>query len=320
MDLLAAVVSDVVETQRWIKPRPDYYIQSGCALDNPYGIPRDEILQMLLDEQPEVVAQTVFGLYVPTSGLVFTSPLILNLFKDQPLVRSTRWLDDEVRTAYLNTISHYGRRQNRFKWGADLARKKDKTCIYVLDTLPLRHGLPARVVYYRQITRVPWEIIYAEIGHAAWLFGASGLVDSTGVGDVVLSELRNRRYCAVHHSTLLGTSRCRDDQDRPLQDCDPRDYHKIEVRGYEFQTRSKVQLLTHLSQSLGHNYDEDQPTKPFGKLVCPQIPSLRVQLAGYHWDDKKLETDDVMGLALVAWEGIKQIPGEAVSGSPYRGG
>jgi hypothetical protein len=307
-------VSAARDEQTWVAPRPDFYIQSGCALDNPFGIHPDEVMKMISNEQPEVVAQTVFGLYVPSSGLVFTSKLILNLFRNQELVRGTTYLDQQTRNAYLASIAHYGRSQQRFKGGVDLARKKDKTCIYVLDTLPLKNGGKAQVVYYRQITRVPWEVIYSEVGYAGWLFGAELKIDSTGAGDVVLSELQNRRYCAVHHVTNLGTSRCRDENDEPLFGCDPSDYYKIDCSGFEFSTRSKVQLLTHLAQSLGHGYDEDQPEKPFGQLACPQIPSLRVQLAGYTWDDKKLETDDVMALALAAWLGVRGAPGEAYVG------
>jgi hypothetical protein len=309
-----------VTDQTWVEPRAAFSLHSGCALDNPYGIPSDEIIEMLLSGQPEVVAQTVFGRYVPSSGLVFSSRLILNLFKGQPMARGAEYIDEAVRDSYRNTISHYGPSPTRFKCGADLARKTDATVIYVIDTLPLQRGGKARVVYHRSITRVPWEIVYSEIGRAAWMFDAECLVDSTGAGDVVLSELQSRSYCPVHHRTNLHYTRCRDSDDRPMGGCEASDYHRIDVQGFEFSTRSKVQLLTHLAQSLGHGYDDGERSKPFGLLECPQIPKLRVQLAGYQWDDKKLETDEVMGLALGSWLGVRGTPGEAWVGSVYGGG
>lgn len=311
-------MSAAIDEQAWIEPRPDFYIQSGCSLDNPFGIHPDEIMRLLLNEQPEITAQTVFGLYVPSSGLVFSSKLILNLFRDQLLERGSAYIDTGVRNAYVSTIKHYGVNQKRFKGGVDLARKKDKTVIYILDTLPLQQGTgKARVVYMRDVTRVPWEVIYSEIGYAGWLFGAEMKVDSTGAGDVVLSELQNRRYCPVHHVTNLGQTRCRDENDVPRFDCDPDAYWKINVSGYEFTTRSKVSLLTHLAQSLGYGYDEEHPEQPFGQVESPQFPELRVQLSGYHWDDKKLQTDHVMSLALAVWLGVKGTPGEAYVGAVY---
>jgi hypothetical protein len=314
---VVVVAVSAIETQQWVKPRRQFSIQSGCALDNPYGIPAEEIYEMLLTQPTEVVAQTVFGRYVPSSGLVFTSRLILNLFKGQPMATGHEYVDAVILDAYRNSISHYGANPQRFKLGADLARKTDSTTIYVLDTLPLTRGGKARVVYHRSITRVPWEVIYSAIGRASWLFHAEALIDSTGAGDVVLGELQSRSYCPVHHRTNLHYARCRDQNDEPLNDCDASMYHRIDVHGYEFSTRSKVQLLTHLAQSLGHDFDEHDYHKPFGLVECPQIPKLRVQLSGYQWDDKKLETDEVMGLALGAWLGVRGTPGEAWVGNVY---
>ena len=303
----------VREEQTWVEPRADFYLQSGSAFENPYGVPHDELIAMCMNGSPEVSAQTVFGMYVPSSGLVFSSKLILNLLAD-PVVHGTEYVDEETLAHRLIEEQHYGPQPERFKGGGDLARKKDSTVVYVLDTLPLHHGGRAKVVYYRTLTRVPWEVVYAEIGRAAWMWNAHIKLDSTGAGDVVLSELQTRDYCPTHHMTVVRGNRCVAPGGEPLHDCRSDEYHRIDVTGFEFTTRSKVQLVTHLSQCLGHNYDEQHPEKSFGRIVAPSIARLRVQLGGYMWDDKKLETDEVMSLAIAAWHGVRDTPGAPAQG------
>jgi hypothetical protein len=294
--------------------RPTYYLQSGSSFENPYGVPPDELVDLILESTPEIVAQVVFGRYVPSSGLVYSSRLILNLF-DQLRVPQAEWLDEACRGQWIAECEHYGLRP-RFFGGVDLARKKDQTVLFVLDSDPVRQERPARVVYYRRLNRVPWEVVYAAVGRACWLFGAELLLDSTGAGDVVCEELDGRRYCAVHDRTVSGFGACEDHKGDRLN-CDPGDYHRMVLGRFEIQTSSKVQLLTHLAQVLGHDFRPHDPSHPFGLVRSPLIPELQLELAGYQWDDKKLRTDHVIAFALACWMAVRELPGAAAVGSVY---
>jgi len=260
----------------------------------------------------------VLGMYVPSSGLVFSSRLILNLLQGD-VVNGTEYVDTDTHRRLQEEIAHYGPQLQRFKGGVDLARKKDSTVVYVLDRLPLSHGGKAKVVYYRSMTRVPWEVVYSSIGKAAWMWNAEMKLDSTGAGDVVLGELQNRSYCPEHNMTMHPGAGCSGPDGRPLSHVagDEHEYHRIDCTGYEFTSRSKVQLVTHLAQVLGHGYDDDDPDREFGRIVAPAIGRLRVQLGGYMWDDGKLDTDEVMALALAAWAGVRDLPGAIAAGAVH---
>jgi hypothetical protein len=69
--------------------------------------------------------------------------------------------------------------------GVDLARHQDFTVICVMDA---RTG---RYVYGERFNKLDWEFIEDRIIHVSELFDAPMLVDSTGVGDRVVSALQN---------------------------------------------------------------------------------------------------------------------------------
>ena len=66
-------------SSRWIKPRSEFYVQTGGMNENPFGVPKDEIVRMLIEQPAEISAQVVFGKYVQSSGKVFRSEAIENL-------------------------------------------------------------------------------------------------------------------------------------------------------------------------------------------------------------------------------------------------
>ena len=66
--------------------RPEYYVQTGSMFENPHGVPHGEIVRMIVENPPEVSAQTVFGKYVESSGLVFSGELVQMLI-DRSLPR-----------------------------------------------------------------------------------------------------------------------------------------------------------------------------------------------------------------------------------------
>lgn len=305
-----------------IPDRPEYYVQTGSMFENPYGVPHDEIVSMILELPAEMAAQVVFGKYVESSGLVFSGELIQMMIDRQgvhygevdrpgpalmggmPRVTGDRWLyqpaADEAR------IMTAQQKRTCFSTGIDFARLNDFTVLFALD---VRHR-PARVVYFRRLNRVPWEGIYREVGRAAHIWGPSILADATGMaGDVILDALEERHYCPVHDRVMLRESGvCRDRSGNPLGGCGGERHPPYVplncVDGFQFTKQSKQGLLEHLRtlMSVGYHAGSDEP---FGWLRSPPIVQLEEELSFYSWDDKGLDTDTVMALALAAWQGIE---------------
>lgn len=269
---------------------------------------------MILENPPEVTAQTVFGKYVESSGLVFTGELI-QMMIDRTIQRvvGNYWVADgaiEEAKAYHEHAEWWGPRYNT---GIDLGRMTDFTVISTLDCLQM----PARLVYYKRLNRVPWEAIYAEIGRVRQHFGTNILCDSTGPGgDVVMDALESRVYCPEHHRALeLGQHCMRKGEFLP---CNPNNYLALSCcEGYAFQTTTKRQLLDHLRVVLSAKYDARNPDAIFGYLRTPPIVQLEEEMTFYSWDDKKLQTDTLFSLALAAWLGIEEAVGDPSIGSPF---
>jgi hypothetical protein len=299
-----------------VPDRPEFYIQTGSMFENPYGVPHEEIVSMILELPAEVAAQVVFGKYVESSGLVFSAELIQMLL-DRSLGRITgdNWFNpDALRHARAMT---HAQKRNVFATGVDLARLNDYTVMFTLD---LRHR-PADVVAYRRLNRVPWESIYREVGRTVAAWGPSVLMDSTGMaGDVIMEALEDRHYCAVHDRTLLRADGfCTNGSGEPLGGCkDDLMFPLSCVDGYYFTKNSKQALVEHLRNALavGYLYGSDQP---FGWVRSPPIVSLEEELSFYAWDDKQLDTDTVMSLALACWQGLELTVGDSHFGSPYGG-
>jgi hypothetical protein len=300
-----------------LKPqRPEYYVQVGSMFENPHGVPHEEIMQMVMENPAEVSAQVIFGKYVESSGLVFTGETI-QMMIDRSLSRVTgdRWFDSAVREEALTIPYH--QRSRRFHTGIDLARQTDYTVLSVIDT----QTRPARLIYYRRLNRVPWESIYTEIGRVVSVYGSSALADSTGMGgDVVMDALENRLYCRVHDQTrMIGGGGCTDKRGRFAGGCGPESWVQLSnVEGYNFSGTTKKQLVEHLRNVLqiGYRYGSEQP---FGHLRVPPIVQLEEEMSFYIWDDKGLETDTLMSLALAVWQGLEDAPGNVLVGSVHGG-
>ena len=296
----------------WVESRPEFYVQTGGMHENPYGVPRDELLRMVEEMPPEVAAQVVFGKYVDLSGLVFTAELINQMFDGMPRVKGERYVD-EAAAQQAQIAKRIGRHDPyRYATGIDLARKKDYTVITVLDV----STLPARVVYWRRTNRVPWDTIYAEIGRSQHLFRGEFLIDETGVGDVVKEALESRMYCPTHHLAFEAAAACPRSTQSP---CVEKEIFRFDPTGYIMSAGSKVQLINNLQRCLGEGYDSNDPTAPFGLIRSPRLPALEEEFPAYAWDDKKLDTDSVMSMALAAWQGLEQRVEAAEVGSPYGG-
>jgi hypothetical protein len=302
--------------------------------ENPHGVPTDEIVRMILQNPSEVTAQTVFGKYVESSGLVFTGESIQKMidrkgryypdrgtggianpdwYSGEWRILANAWIDKLAAQQARLWYEHSGDWGQRFHTGIDLARQTDYTVIFTIDTIVL----PARVVYYKRLNRVPWDTIYAEIGKARHLWGPNILVDSTGMGgDVVMDALETRLYCPVHHRAVLSDSVCMRDGE-PLG-CKSKDYLSLACAdGFGFTGTTKKQLIEHLRNILSVGYDADQPDADYGWLRVPPIPQLEEEMSFYAWDDKKLVTDSLFALALAVWSGLEEMVPDGIVGSVY---
>jgi hypothetical protein len=304
--------------RKWAPNRPDLYVQTGSMFDNPHGVPRDEIIAYIAETPAEVVAQVVFGKYVESSGLVFSGELIQNLVdRTAERITANSFLDRAALTRARSLGYAY---QDFGRWpyhtGVDFARQTDYTVITTIDTTTL----PARVVYFRRLNRVPWETIYTEVGRAASMWGPNVLCDGTGPGgDVVMDELENRLYCPIHKKTVLATGAvCLGRRGEVLEHPERHHYLPLNVaEAFHFTGTTKKELVEHLRNVLSVGYDATTPDVGFGNLRCPPIVQLEEELTFYAWDDKKLVTDSVFSLALAAWSGLEDPIGEAALGSIY---
>lgn len=310
--------------EKLIPTRPEYYVQTGSMFENPYGVPHPEIVAMIRELPAEMAAQVIFGKYVESSGLVFTGELIQMMmdrnarhyadrWDKEFRVTGDRWVDDLARDQAA--IWPQDAKRNRFATGVDFARKTDYTVIITLDVMQS----PARVVYYRRLNRVPWENIYLQVGRAAHIFGPNVLADSTGMaGDVIFSNLEDRRYCPTHDRIIqneMGV--CMDRHRIPLPDCKESLHVSLGcVEGFDFNTKSKANLVEHLRNvgSVGYRSQSDEE---YGLIRMPPIAQVEEEMSFYAWDDKGLETDTVMALALAAWAGLDDVPGASVIGGSY---
>lgn len=300
----------------WTPRRDEYYIRTGSMFENPHGVPRDEILRMIATNPAEVVAQTVFGKYVESSGLVFTGELIQNMIDHRIKVPGEAYLNKERLQAARAEMEFYKDSWvNPFHTGVDFGRQTDYTVIHTLDI----STLPAQTVYWKRLNRVPWESIYEEVGRAVYYFGPNVLVDASGpAGDVIVDALMGRHYCPVHHRTPLVGGRCM--RDGEVLGCEAGAYVPLScIDGYYFssgQGQAKKELVEHLRNTMAVGYAPDAE-EAWGWIRTPNIPQLEEELTFYTWDDKRLMTDCIFALALAAWSGLEDVVGSAAVGSAY---
>jgi hypothetical protein len=156
--------------------------------------------------------------------------------------------------------------------GYDLAHKQDATAGYVLDCTKK----PFEIVYSYYGKFVPWPVIKDEIRRTFNYYKPEQpfLIDATGPGDPIFADLEDI--------------------------CDP----------FIFTARSKYDLILNFQKALDYNRRVDSDMvdieDDFGLIRSPEDLQLKDELLAYRHEDKKLDTDTVMALALAlyqAWEG-----------------
>lgn len=96
---------------------------------------------------------------------------------------------DECTTAEGGRTPQSGR---TYVAGVDLGRKQDWTVVSVFD---ITNGNPVEVEIYRR-AHIGWDVIIQGVANVCKKWRAKALVDSTGIGDVVMPQLQSAGvYC-----------------------------------------------------------------------------------------------------------------------------
>ncbi|MEW5922411.1 MAG: terminase family protein [Candidatus Zixiibacteriota bacterium] len=227
-----------------LKNRPESgYVQFGDTRENEY-ISHDYISLQLKYLSDKRVAQNIMGQFVDSGGEIIPGKDVDTalLQAGEPVI--PRQIED-------HTV--------RYISGWDLARKKTAT---VGITVALRNGI-ATVVALTRIKKWDWNIILEKIRAQQRQFPGQLVIDATGLGDVVVSQ---------------------------LQDFNP--------TSFIFSQKSKSELLSNLE--LFHSmrrvrYHRWELPDENGKIW-----SIEDELREARWDDNNT-FDGVMALALALW-------------------
>jgi len=226
----------------WLKAHPQYgYVQNGDARENPY-VSREYLEKKISSLSPNKVAQQIYGLFVDDPDQV-----ILEKYISEATSKSSG-LSPPVSG---HTYCH----------GWDLARKRTYTVGVTLDITQIPYQVVALERFQRE-----WKDVYSAIRKRKKEYGGQVIIDSTGLGDVVLSELSD-----------------------------------IKPFGFNFGERggkAKAELISNLQQAhaLGKvAYPYVENTAEDG-----EVWSLQDELRNFYWDSNT-ECDAVMALALALW-------------------
>ena len=217
------------------------YVQNGDSRENSH-ISREYLDRMRKSLSPAKVEQNIKGLFVDDASQVIR--------------------EEYIRSAMISSTGLSKPIQgHRYCHGWDLARKRTFT---VGVTLDVTHR-PYQVVSLDRFQR-EWKDVYAAIRARQKEYGGEVIVDSTGLGDVVVSELRD-----------------------------------IKPQGFNFGERggkAKSELIANLEKmhALG------QVAYPYIERIQKdgELWTLQDELRNFYWD-KNAECDAVMALALALW-------------------
>jgi hypothetical protein len=217
------------------------YVQNGDSRDNP-NISQEYLKRKLKSLSPSKIEQNIKGLFIDDANQVIKEEYIRNAMS-------------------LATGLSHPIRGHRYCHGWDLARKRTYTVGITLDITSKPYQLVALERFQRE-----WKDVYAAIRKRQKEYGGALIIDSTGLGDVVISELSD-----------------------------------IKPRGFNFGERggkAKSELIANLEKAhaLGKiAYPHVEQVQEDGELW-----TLQDELRNFYWD-KNSECDAVMALALALW-------------------
>lgn len=217
------------------------YVQNGDSRENPH-ISREYLERKLKSLSPSKIEQNIKGLFIDDASQVIKEEYIRNAMN--------------LSTGLSGPIQG-----QRYCHGWDLARKRTFTVGVTLDIT----RKPYQVVALERFQR-DWKDVYSAIRGRHKEYGGELIIDSTGLGDVVIAELAD-----------------------------------VKPRGFNFGERggkAKSELIANLEKvhALGEAaYPHIEQVQEDGELW-----TLQDELRNFYWD-KNSECDAVMALALALW-------------------
>jgi hypothetical protein len=225
-----------------LKKNPELgYVQNGDSRENPH-ISREYLERKMKSLTPSKIEQNIRGLFIDDVNQVIKEEYIRNAMS--------------LSTGLSEPIQ--GR---RYCHGWDLARKRTHTVGVTLDVTKK----PYQVVALERFQR-DWKDVYAAIRKRHKEYKGELIIDSTGLGDVVITELSD-----------------------------------IKPQGFNFGERggkAKSELIANLEKvhALGEvAYPYIEHVQDDGELW-----TLQDELRNFYWDGNS-ECDAVMALALALW-------------------
>lgn len=170
------------ELQAGLAGKPHVYAQTGSTFENPH-VSHEYIMSLRERMTQAAWLREVEGQYVDSDSAVF------------------QW--EDIQLAYEDVDWQIGEKKNNAVYviGADLAKSLDWTVITVLDI----SQKPYRVVGFERFQRQPWPAVVERLRaiHTEYQ-PIRMLIDSTGVGDAVLDEVRDiaRGFVFTSHTKV----------------------------------------------------------------------------------------------------------------------
>lgn len=217
----------------------DGYTQGGPTFENPH-ISREYLDAKVTTLSPQRVEQNIRGMFVDSGNAILRADVI-----QRALLAATGLRQRQSDHRYIS--------------GWDLARKRTHTVGITIDV----SGKPFQLVKIERFQGRDWPFVYEAIRKRKREYGGDTIIDSTGLGDVVISE---------------------------LQDITP--------LGFVFTARSKAELLTNFQSE----FEAGNIAVPYFECGVGDAGywSLIDELRELSWAQNE-NCDAVMALALCLW-------------------
>lgn len=253
----------------------NYYARKGSTYENIY-LPDEDIL--MLEEEykddPTALKQVLYGEFISAGGTVFRA--------------------EAVRRAIWNHISWpEPYREGRLYLTAwDFARRKDHTVGVTVDI----SEKPYRVVNYIRVPKADaeWSYIYMLVKEEAARYKVRQVViDKSGMGGDIIEDTLSKMGLPIEgidFGGMAGTKKINIVQS--LVDA---------LDELVYIDRHDEDRIRELSAYLDSGELQNSKFAIRGIVKFPPIDQLVRELCFYSWDDKKLQTDSVMALAMITY-------------------
>lgn len=232
----------------FLKAHPETgYVQCGSSEENPF-ISQEYIKSKMAGLSPQKIQQNILG----------------NFVDDPNQVISEDYIQKAIAKSFGLSLS---KENHTYIHGWDLGRKQSFTVGVTLDVSQKPYQLVALDRFQRD-----WKEVYCAIRQRHRLYRGQTIIDSTGLGDVVLSELKDIGAIGVNFGEKGG--------------------------------KRKSELIFNLQQA----HQLEYIAYPFIEQISDsgEVWALQDELRNFYWEDNQ-ECDAVMALALALWGVREQI-------------